>query len=275
MHFGINVPNFDIFSDPHLVAQLAQEAEEAGWDGFFLWDHIGADWPSPIADPWIELAAMAMKTQRIKLGLIVTPLPRRRPWKVARETVTLDYLSRGRLIVGAGIGSDVGREYSCFGEEGSDKLHGSMLDEGLEVLTKLWSGETFTYTGEHYQIQDARFLPTPVQMPRIPIWIAAVWPNKKPFRRAARWDGVVPMAADHMLTPAEIHDIVLYIQTYRTVATPFDVACGGSSRDKSSTEAASMFSAYAEAGLTWWMEGFDWHDSIADVRRYIHRGPSV
>ena len=127
MHFAINTPNFDLYSDARLLAELAHEAEEAGWDGFFVWDHIGAgpEWPAPIADPWVALVAMAMTTRRIKIGPIVTPLPRRRPWKVAREAVTLDHLSQGRLILGVGIGSDQGREFSCFGEATDDKLHAS------------------------------------------------------------------------------------------------------------------------------------------------------
>lgn len=116
MFFAIDTPNFGDYSEPRLLAELAKEAEDAGWDGFFLWDHIGADWPLPVADPWIALAAMAMTTRRIKLGPLVTPLPRRRPWKLARETATLDHLSHGRLILGVGIGSDRAHEYSCFAE---------------------------------------------------------------------------------------------------------------------------------------------------------------
>src|SRR3954447_26559286 len=124
MRFAINTPNFDIFADPRVLANLAREAEAAGWDGFFIWDHIGADWPPPIGDPWIQLAAMASATTRIKLGPLVTPIPRRRPWKLSREAVSLDQLSNGRLILGVGIGSDSGREYSAYGESPDDMLHG-------------------------------------------------------------------------------------------------------------------------------------------------------
>lgn len=167
---------------------------------------------------------MAMTTKRITLGTLVTPLPRRRPWKLARETVTLDHLSHGRLILGVGIGSDSEREYSCFGETGGDRLHGAMLDERLDVLVGLWSGTPFSYNGKYYSIQQAHFLPPPVQSPRIPIWVADVWPHKRPLHRAAAWDGIVPFAVDRALTPDEIQSIVSYTKERRASAEPFDVA---------------------------------------------------
>src|SRR5690348_5279774 len=123
MRYAINTPNFGAFSDARVMADLAREAEEAGWDGFFIWDHIGHHWPAPTADPWVELTAMALATERIKLGTMVTPLPRRRPWKLARETVTLDRLSGGRLILGVGIGTDFAGEYSGYSEPADDKTH--------------------------------------------------------------------------------------------------------------------------------------------------------
>jgi alkanesulfonate monooxygenase SsuD/methylene tetrahydromethanopterin reductase-like flavin-dependent oxidoreductase (luciferase family) len=186
MQFAVDIPNIGDFADPHTVAELAHEAEECGWDGFFLWDHIGADWPVPLTDPWVLLAAVALRTSRVRLGPMVTPLPRRRPWKLAREAVTLDHLLRGRLILGVGIGG--GGEYSCFGELDDARAHGAMLDEGLTVLQGLWSGEPFSFSGAHYQIHGAHFLPRPAQA-QIPVWVAGIWPNKPPFRRAARWDG--------------------------------------------------------------------------------------
>src|SRR5829696_4302998 len=147
MQYALNLPNGGNWSDPRTLAELAQLAEESGWDGVFLEDYIV--WQSqqsvPTYDPWIALAAMAMQTKRVRLGTNVTPLARRRPWKVAREAVTLDHLSNGRFILGVGIGSERGHEFSCFGESPDDKLHGAMLDEGLDVLTGLWSGEPFSY----------------------------------------------------------------------------------------------------------------------------------
>ena len=271
MYFAIDTPNFGDYSDPRLLAELAHEAEAAGWNGFFLWDHIGASWPFPICDPWIALAAMAMTTERIKLGTLVTPLPRRRPWKLAREAATLDHLSQGRLVLGVGIGSDIAGEYSCFGEAGDDRQHGAMLDEGLDVLAGLWSGEPFSYSGRYYHIQEARFLPPPVQSPRIPIWVADVWPHKRPLRRAAAWDGVVPMAEDHVLTTEEIRSITASVQQHRTSTEPFDVVFGSPSLERN--QAAEHLSAYAEAGVTWWLECFSWNHTLAEVREQIRRGP--
>jgi alkanesulfonate monooxygenase SsuD/methylene tetrahydromethanopterin reductase-like flavin-dependent oxidoreductase (luciferase family) len=220
------------------------------------------------------MAAMAMTTERIKLGALVTPLPRRRPWKFARETVTLDHLSRGRLIVGAGIGSDSGLEYSTFGESPDDRLHGAMLDEGLEVLTRLWSGETFDYAGAHYHLTQARFLPRPVQQPRPPVWIAAVWPHKRPFRRAAQWDGVCPIGPDGIEpAPDEIRALLAYIHEHRTAGTPFDVAVGGRAYAWPDGDRAARLRAYADAGVTWWQEGFDWTTTLDEVRAVIRRGP--
>jgi alkanesulfonate monooxygenase SsuD/methylene tetrahydromethanopterin reductase-like flavin-dependent oxidoreductase (luciferase family) len=252
MHFTLDTPNFGAYSEPRLLGELVREAEKARWDGFFIWDHIGASWPFPIGDPWIALAAMAMTTERIKLGTLVTPLPRRRPWKLARETVTFDHLSNGRLILGVGIGSDSEKEYSCFGEVGDDRLHGAMLDEGLDVLVGLWSGEPFSYRGKYYTIQQAHFLPPPVQSPRIPIWVADIWPHKRPLLRAAAWDGIVPFAVGRALTPDEIHSIVSSIKEHRASVEPFDVAFGFPDFDKNLT--ADCLQAYAHAGVTWWLE---------------------
>ena len=274
MRFAINVPNFGAYSDGRALAELAREAEAAGWDGFFLWDHMGADWPASTADPWVLLAAMAMTTQRIRLGTLVTPLPRRRPWKLARETVTLDRLSEGRLILGVGIGSDFAREYSAFGEAADDKLHGAMLDEALAVLVGLWSGEPFSYTGQHYTVREARFQPTPSQTPRIPIWVAGVWPNKAPFRRAARWDGVVPLGrGDQTMKPDEIRAMLAFTRDLRASAEPLDVAIAGYTGHLEAAAATALLDEYAEAGLTWWQEGFLPGDTLDDARRRIHAGP--
>lgn len=270
MHYALDTPNFGDYSEPRLLAELAHEAETAGWDGFFLWDHIEASWPFPIGDPWVALAAMAMATKRIKVGTLVTPLPRRRPWKLARETVTLEHLSNGRLILGVGIGSDSVKEYSCFGEPGDDKLHGAMLDEGLDVRAGLWSGEPFSYSGQHYTIQQAHFQPPPVQSPSIPIWVADVWPHKRPLHRAAMRDGVILMAEDRVLTPNEIRSIVSSVKERRVRAEPFDVVFGSPEFDKNLT--AECLQAYAQVGVTWWLECSSWNHSLADVRERIRQG---
>jgi alkanesulfonate monooxygenase SsuD/methylene tetrahydromethanopterin reductase-like flavin-dependent oxidoreductase (luciferase family) len=278
MQFAINVPNFACFGGARLLAELAHEAEESGWDGFFIWDHIGGDSEQaiPMADPWIALTAMAMTTSRIKLGAIVTPLPRRRPWKLARESVTLDRLSQGRLILGVGIGSDVFvKEYSSYGESTDDKLHGAMLDEGLDVLTQLWSGEKVNYSGQHYQIHDALFLPTPLQQPRIPIWVAGIWPFKKPFRRAARWDGVCPLKhPNQLMSPDDMREMLAYIRQFRTQDGPFDVLATGNTSGTDHQKDRDLIMSYAEAGATWWQEGFLVHEGeLEAVRTRIRQGP--
>lgn len=279
MQFAINTPNFGSFGDARVMAELAHEAEDAGWDGFFIWDHIGGDPENafPIADPWVELTAMAMTTNRIKLATIVTPLPRRRPWKLAKECVTLDRLSNGRLILGVGIGGDSFiKEYSSYGEAPDDKLHGAMLDEGLDVLTLLWSGKTVSYAGEHYQLRNARSLPTPLQQPRIPIWVAGFWPSKKPFRRAAHWDGVCPLKIhDQLMQPDDIREMLTYIRQFRTSDEPFDVLAYGNTNGVDPQKDRDMITPFAEAGATWWQESFAGSDAeeLEAVRTRIRQGP--
>jgi alkanesulfonate monooxygenase SsuD/methylene tetrahydromethanopterin reductase-like flavin-dependent oxidoreductase (luciferase family) len=172
---AIGLPLFDALADPAVVARLAAEAEEAGWHGVFVWDHVR--WNAPIqqvADPWITMAAIATATERVRIGPMVTPLPRRRPVKVARETATLDRLSGGRLILGVGIGLDrFAGEFSKTGEQVDDRVRGEMLDEALEILAAAWSGEPVHHHGTHYTVDDIQFLPRPVQQPGIPVWAAA------------------------------------------------------------------------------------------------------
>ena len=199
MRSGLFVPIFDALAGPALVARLSAEAEEAGWDGIFLWDHVR--WREPVlevADAWITLAAIATATQAIRLGPMVTPLARRRPVKVARETATLDRLSGGRLTLGVGLGSDrSGDELSITGEELDDRRRAGMLDEALEILTAAWSGEPVYHRGEHYTVDGMRFLPRPVQRPGIPVWVGGYPGMRKPLRRAARFKGFFPVDLEH------------------------------------------------------------------------------
>src|SRR6266704_5606931 len=186
MRYGVYVPNFGPYGDARVLAELAYEAEEATWDGFFLWDQVSKSTLTPtidpMVDPWVALAAITPRTSMIRLGTLVTPLPRRRPWMVARETVSLDHLSAGRLIFGVGSGGGY-FDFEALGEVSDTKTLAALLDESLEVLTGLWSGELYRHEGAAYHIKEAQFLPRPVQSPRIPIWVAAMWPSKAPLRR--------------------------------------------------------------------------------------------
>ena len=259
------------------MADLAYDAEQAGWDGFFLWDHILIERSGnyEMVDPWIALAAVAMKTEKIRIGTMVTPLPRRRPWKLARETISLDHLSNGRLILGVGLGAPLKTEYATFGENPDPKILAKKLNEGLDILTGLWSGNLFGYKGEYYQLKKVKFLPKPVQSPRIPIWVGGGWPAKAPFRRAAKWDGVVPIhvAWPKQLTPKDVKDMMRYIESHRTSSDPFEV-CVGTNTSDDPEKAAELITSFAEAGATWWMEGiYGLRGSFEEMRSLIQKGP--
>ncbi len=257
MRYGLHIVHFGPCADPRTLVSLARDAEAAGWDGFFLWDHLVMWWQADVADPWIALAAIAASTSRIRIGPMVTPLARRRPWKLARETVTLDRLSGGRLILGVGLGTHA-EEFEHFGEPAGLTHRAAMLDEALAVLASLWSGAPFSFEGEHYHVKDAHFTPSPLQKPRIPIWVAGKWPNKPPFRRAARWDGAYPlgrgMSFNEKLSPAQIREIVAYIRAHRESDAPFDVAHEGATQGGGAAQDVGLVAPYAEAGATWWLE---------------------
>ncbi len=256
MRFGLLVQMTGVLGYPQPLARLARAAEAAGWDGFFIWDVFGGDStaPSPVVDPWIALAAIAATTERIRFGPMVTPLPRRRPWKLAREAASLDHRSGGRLILGVSIGTPP-EEFARFGEEVDPKGRAEMLDEGLEVLTGLWSGAPFAFHGRHYHIDEATLLPRPVQQPRIPIWVGGTWPRTPSFRRAARWDGVVPGSLHGNLTLDEIRAMVSFIHSQRPSGVPIDVMVGGDAPFDTPERARAILAEYAAAGVTWWMEG--------------------
>jgi alkanesulfonate monooxygenase SsuD/methylene tetrahydromethanopterin reductase-like flavin-dependent oxidoreductase (luciferase family) len=260
------LPLFDELADPLTVLRVAAEAEEAGWHGVFVWDQLR--WRAPVtrvADPWICLAAIATATERVRLGPMVTPLPRRRPAKVARESATLDGLSGGRLTLGVGIGSDrFAAELSKTDEQLDDRLRGQMLDESLWILTTAWSGEPVHHRGGHYTIDGVQFLPRPVQHPRVPVWIAGFPGNVKPLRRAARYDGFFPANLDH---PDQLAEIVATIAELRRDATAaYDIAVG--------LPIGVDPAPYAKAGATWWLPEFAPEAvSLDAVRGVLHDGP--
>lgn len=260
MRFCVDVPNFGVWADPRRFADFAAQVEDAGWDGLSVWDHILVEDGLEVADPWILLAAAAMRTERIRLMTMVTPLPRRHPWKLARETVTLDLLSEGRLILGVGIGWPTDPEFARFDGPEDLRVRADMLDEGLDILNGLWSGAPFSHDGEHYRLAESVFAPVPVQQPRIPIWAAAMWPARRPVRRAARWDGIVPIFtdADHEAflepTPERMEQVVRYALAHRTTDEPFDVAVRRTRQPGEQID--DLVARFASIGVTWWQDGW-------------------
>jgi alkanesulfonate monooxygenase SsuD/methylene tetrahydromethanopterin reductase-like flavin-dependent oxidoreductase (luciferase family) len=286
MRYGLEIPNGGECADPHFLAELAQLAEEAGWDGIFLEDYIcyysAPD--APTCDPWVALAGMALRTRRIRLGTTVTPLSRRRPWKLARETVTLDHLSGGRLVLGVGLGGFGEKSFTHFGEVTDGRQRAEMLDESLDILAGLWSGQPFSYRGKHYSVEEVTFLPRPVQSPRIPIWVIGAWPRRKSMARALRYDGVIPVKAGEdnafwaMLTPDDVRELRAYIAEQRPETTPFDIVLEGATPGDNPEEAAAKLRPYAEAGLTWWLESvweayYSSPNELDEMRARIRQGP--
>ncbi len=279
VRFGVNMPNFGDYGDPGVLVDIARDAEAAGWDGFFLWDHVqfGRTSDVPVVDPWVALAAVAQATERLVLGPMVTPVPRRRPWKLAKETATLDVLAGGRTVFGVGLGAPPDADFADLGEEADARTRAAMLDEGLGLIDRFWTGEAVTHDGDHYRADEVRLLPRPVQRPRIPVWVAGFWPNKRPFRRAARWDGVFPIVWSDdgwtRMTPGVLAEIVGYVQEHREGDGPFDVVLADLT-PPDPDEAGEELAPLAEAGLTWWQETLGMPDRPLDYyRERVRAGP--
>ncbi|MBA3310845.1 MAG: LLM class flavin-dependent oxidoreductase [Nocardioidaceae bacterium] len=257
MRFAVSIPPF---TEPATVVAIARDAEGAGWDGVFLWDHL--QWSRDVApdvhDPWVLLGAIAQVTDRVRLGTLVTPLSRRRPWVVAKQLTTLDHLSGGRAVFSVGLGEPPDRDFGDLGDEADPRVRAAMLDEGLGVLDALLRGGPSRHSGEHYTV-EADLLPLPVQRPRPPIWVAGVLPNKRPLARARRWDGIVPIGPRELLTPDTLAE-------YLGGDTPdgWDVVA--------SWAPGVPAADYAEAGATWLVESTwpvgDWEQEFHDrIRR--------
>jgi len=275
MQYGFIIPGGDIYT----IIEMAREAEMAGWDGIFYWDGIYIEGMGPMYDPWIALAAMAMHTERVRIGAVLTPPSRRRPWKLARETATLDHLSNGRLILPIGLGALEDGGFTKVGEVTDRKLRAQLLDESLEILTGLWSGQPFSFQGVHYHVEEMTFLPPPVQTPRIPIWVVGVWPRKKSMQRALRYDGLLPSkinadGSGSQVTPADIQAMKAYIEEHRTQSTPFDIVWEGETPGDNPEQASAIIRPYVEAGITWWMES-RWGSPVRleEARTRIKQGP--
>ncbi len=269
--FGIYIANHGITSNPQDYIKLAKSAEECGWEGFFIWDHVFLPW-SPdehVLDSWSILAAIATQTNKLTLGTTVTPLARRRPMVVARQAITIEKLSGGRFILGVGLGGT--EEFKALGEEEDPKIRGEMLDESLEILKGLWSGKPFTFDGKHYKIKEpVKFKPAG----KIKIWVGGNWPNKKPFRRAAKYDGVFPLKAgsDPSIYPQDLQEIMSYIRKYRKSTESFEfVKSIYTIKDK---EHDVYIHDFIDVGVAWLLEAF-WPGrcSLKEIQERIEQGP--
>jgi len=273
MKYGFVLP----YGDARTAADFAFEAEQAGWDGFFVWEAVWG-W-----DAWMLLTAAAMRTQRIRLGTMITPLSRMRPWELASKTVTLDHLSHGRVILAVGLGAiDTG--FTEFGEETDRKTRAELLDEGLDIVTGLWHGQPFNYNGKHYHIKETKFypLPPPVQQPHIPIWVVGAWPREKSMQRVLRYDGLLPnvMSVDgtiREMTPDDARAMREYVTAKRSATTPFDIVVEGHTPGAEIDRTAAIVRNWAEAGATWWIEALwgapDRPVDLDAVLQRIRQGP--
>lgn len=269
MKKGIYLANFGCCGDVAVLAGLAREAENSGWDGVFIWDHLQVI--EPTVDPWMALAAMAIATSTVRLGTLVTPVPRRHVAKLAREVSTLDQLSAGRVTFSAGAGYAALPDYSAFGDSGTGVERAARLDEGLTVLDQLWRGNALEHNGSHYRISTDGFSPT-VQRPRVPIWTAATKSATKPLARAARWDGMI--CADQYgleVEPGDLKAMIAKVATLRDPGEPFDVVRFGRT---AGPQDSAVVRACREAGATWWMEyTFPQITDIDEVRKRVRQGP--
>lgn len=274
MQYGFVLP----FGDARAIAEHARLAEQSGWDGFFIAEGVVG------TDAWVSLAAAAMLTTQIRLGTLLTPVSRRRPWKLASETVTLDQLSGGRVILSVGLGA-LNTGFDAFGEETDRKLRAERLDEGLEIITRLWSGERFSYRGRHYSVKpDFWPPPRPAQQPRIPIWVVAVWPRPNSIGRALRYDAIIPAGkdehgADRPLSVDEIRAVRAYADAHRPGLPPLDIVIEGNTPIDDREAGAAQVRQWEEAGATWWIES-PWDlpapseaEKQALIRQRIRQGP--
>jgi len=275
MKYGFVFPRVDVFE----AIKFAKAAEKAGWDGFFVWE------PTYGVDAWVTLAAIAVETEKIRLGTLLSPLSRMRPWKLASEAITLDILSNGRITISVGLGAiDTGFEE--LGEEIDLKTRAELLDESLDIIDGLWSRHMPNYKGKHYHIEnlfESEFFkrhppPKLIQNPRIPIWIVGAWPYEKSMKRAIKYEGIIPTIKNMQgqfedITPEHIIEIKTYIQENRSKKAPFDIIVEGKSPGDNSKKSMSIIKPLAEAGATWWIES-DWSKSnVEQLFKRVEQGP--
>ncbi len=263
MKFGFVLP----FGDARVAADMAREAEQAGWDGFFVWEAVWG------IDAWVALGAAAMVTERIRLGTMLTPVSRMRPWDLAGKTTTVDNLSNGRVILAVGMGAiDTG--FAEFGEVTDIRLRSELVDEGLDILTGLWKGQPFNYEGKHYTVRETAFQPPPppIQQPRIAIWMVGVWPRMKSMRRVLKYDGLV-----HQGTPETLKEARDWIEANRESTPPFDYVGEGTTPGDDAGGTRAVVEPWADAGATWYNEAM-WQipreaGQLDIVRQRIQQGP--
>ena len=278
MRYGIDVINFGAYGDPAVFQRVARAAETAGWHGMFCWDHVASAWdgPPPTGDPWVLLTAAACVTEHLRLGTIVTPVPRRRPHILAGQVATLDRLSGGRVVLGVGLGG-VPDEFERFGQDSSVTVRAQQLDEGLDVMAALWTGDVVSFHGRHHRAHQVQNPLVPVQRPRVPVWVGGESPGA--LRRAARWDGwTMSLFADETgrigTPPGTIADRLATIESHRTATGPFDVVVGAYSDP--TPAGARMVAEYAEAGATWWLEELNgFRGSLDDMLARVDAGPPI
>lgn len=276
MRFGLFLPPFEEFADPHRVVDLARSAEDSGWDGLFLWDHMLAEPGMAVADSWVTMAAVASATRTLRIGALVTPLARRRPWVLARQVATLDRLSNGRLVVGVGLGDDGWREFSSFGEVTDRRHRGQVLDEALDVLQGLLAGGPVQFQGEHFAVDSSPFLPRPLQEP-VPLWAAVRWPNRKPLARAAKLHGCFPIFDGPVPPPPPDPDEVRTLRDRlgQLGAGPgFDIVVRYAEPAEHGDRARTLGELEA-AGATWVLASFGPGQPVEAVEGIVRRGPSA
>jgi alkanesulfonate monooxygenase SsuD/methylene tetrahydromethanopterin reductase-like flavin-dependent oxidoreductase (luciferase family) len=275
MRCAIFLPPFAEFAEPRRVVELSRHVENAGWDGLFFWDHMLAFPGMAVADPWVVMAAVATATTRIRLGALVTPLPRRRPWVLSRQMATLDLLSEGRLIGGIGLGDDGWTEFSSFGETVDPVLRGEMLDESLALLQQFLRGDPVSFDGRHYTVNSPALLPTPLQIP-LPLWGAVRWPNRRPLARIAKLQGCFPIFhTPGALPPPDPADIAALHSALveRGGAPDIDIAVRCTLSTEDQARVPDTLAALEASGVTWILEAIAPGTDPDVVSRIVERGP--
>jgi alkanesulfonate monooxygenase SsuD/methylene tetrahydromethanopterin reductase-like flavin-dependent oxidoreductase (luciferase family) len=274
---AIDLSAVGAWGSPATLADLAALAERSGWDGVFVEDYVMYADGLDTYDPWVALAAIAMATERVRLGTLVTPLPRRRPWKVAAEAMSIDHLSGGRMILGVGSGDPTAADMMPVGEQPDARIRGQMLDEALDVIDALWRGDEVHHEGTYYRLDGVALHPCPVQRPRIPIWVGGQYLRRRPRERALRWDGSCLYRAEPPdwddMTVDDAHELRRLASARPDGGRGFAIVIGGRRRRDDIAAERHYIASLAEAGVDWWNEWVPPRTPVARVRELIGAGP--